>query len=92
VLITARCQDAALAEGALLDLHGRLKRILPESVSMGEPVASPLAKAQDHFRFQLMLRSASVRSLCARLREAMRDWKPGKNVGIGVDVDSYQLG
>ena len=92
VLITARCQDAALAEGALLDLHGRLKRLLPESASMGEPVASPLAKAQDHFRFQLMLRSPSVRLLCARLREAMRDWKPGKNVGIGVDVDSYQLG
>lgn len=92
VLITARCQDAALAEGALLDLYARLKPILPESVSLGEPVASPLAKAQDHFRFQLMLRSASVRSICARLRDAMRDWKPGKNVGIGVDVDSYQLG
>ena len=92
VLVSARCQDAALAEKALLDLHATLKSILPESVILGEPVASPLAKAQDHFRFQLMLRSTSVRALCARLREAMHHWKPGKNVAISVDVDSYQLG
>lgn len=92
VMIAARSQDGALAEKSLQELHLKLQSDLPPSVILGEPVVAPLAKAQDYFRFQLLLRAKSVRTLCAHLQTAMQSIKVPQGVILTVDVDSYQLG
>ena len=92
IMVATRSVHAERAETTLQRLHEALARDLPSAIALGQPVAAPLAKAQDQFRFQLMLRARSVRLMNRHLQSALKDISLPKEVFLSIDVDSYHLG
>ena len=80
-----------MAEFTLQTLHKKLAKQLPKTIMMGEPIESPIAKAADQFRFQVMLRSANPRSMTNYVRSVMNELTVPDEVVIAVDVDPLFL-
>ncbi len=91
VLISARGPQQNLAEFTLQTLHKRLQEGLPQGCVMGEPCPSSLVKAHGQFRYQLLLRSASIRPLLRHLSEVMRRFGGDPQVQLSLDVDPINL-
>lgn len=91
-LITARSVHQERAEFSLKTLHARLKRRLPEGVTLTEPLPSPLVKSHDQWRFQIVLKSPGARLLARHIRETMKDLTFPEDVVVTVDIDPYSMG
>ena len=92
VLVTVRSVHQERAEFSLKTLHARLKRGLPEEISLTEPLPSPLVKSHDQWRFQVLLKSTRVRLMTRHVREVMKDLTFPSDVIVTIDVDPYSLG
>lgn len=90
-LLTARSVHQERAEFSLKTLHARLKRKLPESITLTEPLPSPLVKSHDQWRFQVVLKSSGARLLARHLRETMKDLTFPEDVVVTVDIDPYSM-
>ena len=91
LIVTVRSKHARMAEFTLQTLHKKFAKQLPKTIMMGEPIESPLAKAADQFRFQVMLRSANPRSMTNYVRSVMNELTVPDEVVIAVDVDPLFL-
>lgn len=91
-LITSRSVHQERAEFSLKTLHARLKRRLPEGVTLTEPLPSPLVKSHDQWRFQIVLKSPGARLLARHIRETMKDLTFPEDVVVTVDIDPYSMG
>ena len=91
VLIGCRGKQETHAEFALQTLAGRLRNGLPDGVVCGEPCPSPLAKAHGQFRYQLLLRTAKVRSLVAHLQKVLSGMTWPEDTIVTWDVDAMSL-
>jgi primosomal protein N' len=80
-----------MAEFTLQTLHKKLLKQLPKTIIMGEPLESPLAKAADQFRFQVMLRSPNPRAMTNYVRSIMDELTVPDEVVTAVDVDPLFL-
>lgn len=92
VLVTVRSVHQERAEFSLKTLHARLKRELPEGMSLTEPLPSPLVKSHDQWRFQIILKGANPRRMAAHIREVTRDLTFPPDVIVTYDVDPYSMG
>jgi primosomal protein N' (replication factor Y) len=72
-------------------LFKRLKREMPEGVLIAGPSPAPIARAKGLYRFQVMLRSASVGRIVRGVRNAMRGFAAPADVQHTVDVDAVSL-
>jgi primosomal protein N' (replication factor Y) (superfamily II helicase) len=68
-----------------------LKSALPGNIIISKATPAPLLKARGHFRYQIMLRSGSMKSLARELRTVLRDFKLPKDTFCAVDVDAMSL-
>jgi primosomal protein N' (replication factor Y) len=68
-----------------------IRAALPESIIVSTATPAPLVKAKGHYRYQIMVRSASMRSLADQLRKILRALKLPKDVTCAVDVDATSL-
>ena len=91
VLVTTRSTHARRAEFTLENLHKRLKAGLPDGVLVGEPVESPLSKAAGQFRFQLLLRAPSSRTISRHLAAVTAKLTLPEDVHLAIDIDPLQL-
>ena len=91
MLITVKAEKENLAQFSATTLHRRLAAELPEGILLGEPVPSPLQKAEDHFRFQIMLRAKTTRKLAEHLRPVLQKLGFGRDVSVSIDVDPHNL-
>jgi primosomal protein N' (replication factor Y) len=91
-LITARSVHQERAEFSLKTLHARLKRKVPEGVTLTEPLPSPLVKSHDQWRFQIVLKSPGARLLARHIRETLKDLTFPEDVVVTVDIDPYSMG
>ncbi len=91
LLLTVRSTKEDLAKFALDNLRLRLSKGLPEGIDMGDPAPSPLQRAEDHYRFQLLLRCASTRRMTDHLRAVLARTPLGKDVTLLIDVDPHVL-
>ena len=91
-LITARSIHQERAEFSLKTLHARLKRKLPEGITLTEPLPSPLVKSHDQWRFQIVLKSPGARLLARHIRETLKDLTFPEDVVVTVDIDPYSMG
>jgi len=73
------------------NLAEKLKRRLEGKAIISDAVPAPLAKAKGMFRYQIMLRCRSVRTMTDPLKEILRDFKPLPKITIAVDVDAISL-
>ncbi len=91
-LITARSVHQERAEFSLKTLHARLKRRLPEGITLTDPLPSPLVKSHDQWRFQIVLKSTGARRLAAHIRETTKGLTFPDDVVVTVDIDPYSMG
>ena len=91
IILTCRSKNASLAEFTLQTLHKRLQKNLPDYILLGEPLPSPLSKAAGQFRFQLMLRSESPRSMSQYIKSIIVDLAIPDEVYLAIDVDPLYL-
>ncbi len=68
-----------------------LQARLPDTVMLSGPAPAPLAKAKGYYRYQLMLRSRSVRSIVGPVRAELDSFKWPPKVSCSVDVDAISL-
>ncbi len=92
VLVTVRSVHQERAEFSLKTLHARLKKGLPDDMSLTEPLPSPLVKSHDQWRYQVLLKSGRVRAMTRHVRSVMKDLTFPSDVIVTVDVDPYSLG
>ncbi|MFC1453100.1 primosomal protein N' [Verrucomicrobiota bacterium] len=81
-------EKVSFCAGALAD---RLRQALPASVTVAGPTPAPLAKAKGKYRYQIMLRCGSVRTMTGPLKEALRETRMPKGIACTVDVDAISL-
>ncbi|MEX2578040.1 MAG: primosomal protein N' [Verrucomicrobiales bacterium] len=91
-LITCRSVHQQRAEFSLQTLHARLKKGLPDSINLTEPLPSPLVKSHDQWRFQVVLKSTAARRLAAHIREVVDSLTFPDDVIVTVDIDPYSMG
>lgn len=72
-------------------LAHRLKSLLPDTVVFGDAAPAPLAKAKKRYRYQIMLRSGSVKAMTGPIREALAGMDFPGDVRVSVDVDAVSL-
>jgi len=72
-------------------LARRLRDGMPPGVTLGEPAPAPLEKSHGQYRFHIMLRSRSVRTLSRHIRSVLGKLTFPEDVIVTVDVDAYHL-
>jgi len=90
-LVTSRSVHQERAEFSLKTLHARLKRNLPEGITLTDPLPSPLVKSHDQWRFQIVLKSPGARILARHIRETMKGLTFPDDVVVTVDIDPYSM-
>ena len=69
-----------------------LRRALADaSVKLSEACPAPLAKAKDHYRYQLLLRAPTVYAITRPLRALLANLRPTADVTLAIDVDALSL-
>lgn len=69
------------------------QRVAPTTILLG-PVASPIARVKDRFRFQIMLKyrdEPNVTEMLAQATTAFEEWNKQHKVLMTIDVDPYVL-
>ena len=92
VLITVRSTNERMAEFTLETLHKRLEKSLPKNIVLGNPAPSPLVKAADQYRFQLMLRAKSAPTITRYLDTIMAKMTFPDDIYVVIDVDPMYMG
>ena len=90
-VLTARSTHERRAEFTLQTLHLRLKENLPDGISLGEVLPSPLIRSHDQFRFQITLRSHKARPLTKHVQAVLRKTTLPEDVTVVFDMDAYNF-
>ncbi len=90
-VLTARSNHERRAEFTLQTLHLRLKENLPEGISLGEVLPSPLIRSHDQFRFQITLRSHKARPLTNHVQSILQKTTLPEDVTVVFDMDAYNF-
>ncbi len=90
-VLTARSGHERRAEFTLQTLHLRLKEDLPEGISLGEVLPSPLIRSHDQFRFQITLRSTKARPLSNHVQTVLKKTTLPEDVTVVFDMDAYNF-
>ena len=91
-LLLARSSHERRAEFTLQTLHRKLAENLPDGITLGDPIPSPLTKSHSQFRFQLLLRGPNARTLSRHLKKILTATPTPEDVIVTADLDAYDLG
>jgi primosomal protein N' (replication factor Y) len=78
-------------KGGAVEAAGEADRKIPDLVIAG-PAPAPLLRAENLFRYQLMLRTRSMSRLSQRLAAVVAPLKLPDDVTLAVDIDPVALG
>jgi primosomal protein N' (replication factor Y) len=90
-VLTSRSAHERRAEFTLQTLHLRLAENLPDGITLGEPLPSPLVKAHGQFRFQLMLRGPRARPLTRHVQAVLARTSLPDDVTVVFDMDALNF-
>ncbi|UFJ43229.1 primosomal protein N' [Brevibacillus humidisoli] len=94
VLLTFSHQDVPVVIRAAENYAGYLRPRLSPTTQLLGPVASPIARLKDRFRFQLMLKyrdEPKVVELLAQANQHFSEWIKQHQVAVTIDVDPQML-
>jgi primosomal protein N' (replication factor Y) len=91
-LLLTKATHERLAEFTLQNLHKRLEKDLPPTISLGVPNPCPTPKTHGQFRFQLLLRSRSPRALTQHVQKVLESTTFPEEVTLVFDMDAYDFG
>lgn len=72
-------------------LHSRLKPAEAAGVILSDASPAPLARAKGLYRYQILLRCASVHRMAVAMRQALAAARPPDGVTLAVDVDAMSM-
>jgi primosomal protein N' (replication factor Y) len=90
-VLTARSNHERRAEFTLQTLHLRLAENLPDGITLGDPLPSPLVRAHGQFRFQLMLRGPRARPLTRHVQAVLTRTPLPEDVTVVFDMDALNF-
>src|ERR1035437_1461857 len=91
ICITLESLRAEAVERTAQALAVRLAPALPKAIILAGPIPAPLSRAKGHYRFQIIMRSTSVKSMTLPLKEALKALRCPSGVRIAVDVDALSM-
>ncbi|MCX6992442.1 MAG: primosomal protein N' [Kiritimatiellaeota bacterium] len=91
ICITLESLRMEAVERTAQALAARLAPALPKAVILAGPIPAPLSRAKGHYRFQIIMRSASVKAMTNPLKEALKVLRCPPGVRIAVDVDALSM-
>jgi len=91
VCLTIRGRNETKVQFYTEALARELRKHIARDVILGEPAPAPLAKLQNHYRYQLILRTEKILSLTDTLAKVLPTVKPPEGVQVQVDVDPLSL-
>ena len=94
VLITFSHEEVPVVVKAAHLVADYLRPRLAETTILLGPVASPIARVKDRFRFQIMLKyrdESRLQDLLAQATAAFEEWNKQQKVLMTIDVDPYVL-
>ena len=91
VCVTLKGKSEPEIEFCTQSLEKRMKKVVSSSVIVSPACPAPLAKAKGYFRYQIIIRSRSVKAMTIPLREVVRALKFPKTVKCSIDVDALSI-
>ena len=90
-VLTVRSPKEELADFSINSLHKKLLRLLPQEVSISDPMPSPIAKAYGQFRYQCTIKSKSARMVADIVSKEIKNLNSGEDVIFTLDIDAYSF-
>ena len=91
ICITLESLRVEAVERTTQALAKRLAPALPKAVILAGPIPAPLSRAKGHYRFQIIMRSVSVKAMTVPLKEVLKALRCPPGVRIAVDVDALSM-
>lgn len=92
VLVTVRSRSENKAKFVAEAVAKKLRQeVAGLPVLLGGPTPAPLARVQNRYRFQIMLRSEQIMKLTEAVSQVLAATRPPDDVQVGVDVDPVSL-
>jgi primosomal protein N' (replication factor Y) len=92
ICITTRSRSETKASFTAEALMRELQKRIPRAQAIvAGPTPAPLAKVQNQYRFQIMLRTQHIMQVIESLSQGLASLKPPADVSIAVDVDPVSL-
>ncbi|NQF14077.1 primosomal protein N' [Brevibacillus sp. HB1.3] len=94
VLITFSHEEVPVVIRGAHTMADYLRQRLAQTTILLGPVASPIARVKDRFRFQIMLKyrdEPQLSDLLAQATAAFEEWNKQQKVLMTIDVDPYVL-
>ncbi len=90
-VLTSRSTHERRAEFTLQTLHLRLAENLPNGITLGEVLPSPLIRSHGQFRFQITLRSHRARPLTNHVQQILSKTPLPEDVTVVFDMDALNF-
>ncbi len=90
-VLTSRSTHERRAEFTLQTLHLRLAENLPNGITLGEVLSSPLIRSHGQFRFQITLRSHRARPLTNHVQQILAKTSLPEDVTVVFDMDALNF-
>jgi primosomal protein N' (replication factor Y) len=90
-VLTSRSTHERRAEFTLQTLHLRLAENLPNGITLGEVLPSPLIRSHGQFRFQITLRSHRARPLTRHVQQILSKTSLPEDVTVVFDMDALNF-
>ncbi|MES2924473.1 MAG: primosomal protein N' [Verrucomicrobiota bacterium] len=90
-VLTSRSTHERRAEFTLQTLHLRLAENLPNGITLGEVLPSPLIRSHGQFRFQITLRSHRARPLTNHVQQILAKTPLPEDVTVVFDMDALNF-
>ena len=94
VLVTFSHEEVPVVVRAAHVVGDYLRQRIAQTTVLLGPVASPIARVKDRFRFQIMLKyrdEPNLAELLAQATAAFEEWNKQQKVLMTIDVDPYVL-
>ena len=90
-VLTSRSNHERRAEFTLQTLHLRLAENLPNGITLGEVLPSPLIRSHGQFRFQITLRSPRARPHTNHVQQILAQTSLPEDVTVVFDMDALNF-
>jgi len=91
VCLTLRGKDEAKLKETGERFAKQLRALLHPDVRMAGPAPAPLARAKNYYRYQIMMRAKTSKSMTRPIKQVMQKFKWPRDIHCAVDVDALSL-
>jgi primosomal protein N' (replication factor Y) len=91
VCVTFRGMNEAKVEETAKFFLEHIQPLLQDHVTISDPVPAPIARIKGSFRYQIMIRSAKIKSLNKALHHVSESFKAPKDVKYSIDIDAVNI-